>query len=81
AWRHRLPPGAALHGPDPARGEGQYWVVTAGSLSLDGAAALPTLSAAFVFPEDAAPQAVAGPGGAEVMVLQYPRGRAHLGPG
>lgn len=81
AWRHRLPPGARLRGPDPAAGDGQYWVVTAGSLSAGGAAPMPRLSCAFVFPDDAAPETTAGPGGAEVLVLQYPRGRAHLAAG
>lgn len=77
AWRHRLPPGAALRGPDPREGEGQYWVVTAGSIAPDGMD-LPPLSCAFVFPADGPAEAMAGPGGAEVLVLQYPRGRAHL---
>lgn len=77
AWRHRLPPGASLTGPDPTEGEGQYWIVTAGTLALDGQD-LPPLSCAFVFPEDGPAQAAAGQGGAEVLVLQYPRGRAHL---
>lgn len=78
AWRHRLPPGAGLQGPDPAEGEGQYWVVTAGTLALGAGAPMPPLSCAFVFPGDAPAEATAGPGGAEVLVLQYPRGRAHL---
>jgi hypothetical protein len=39
---------------------------------------MPPLSCAFVFPTEAAAEATAGPGGAEVLVLQYPRGRAHL---
>ena len=78
AWRHRLPPGAALRGPAPSRGEGQYWVVTAGGLAFGEGASLPPLSCAFIFPDGAPAQALAGPGGAEVLVLQYPRGRAHL---
>jgi len=52
--------------------------VTAGSLSLGGAAPLPPLSCAFVFPDEPAAEAMAGPGGAEVLVLQFPRGRPHL---
>jgi redox-sensitive bicupin YhaK (pirin superfamily) len=80
AWRHRLPPGAALRGPDPATGDGQFWVITSGTLALNGGAPMPTLSCAFVFPDEAAAAAQAGPGGAEVLVLQYPRGRAHLAP-
>lgn len=68
AWRHILPPGAALEGPDPAQGMGQFWVVTAGA--LDG---MPPLSLVFVNPEDAPRHAVAGPEGAELLILQYPR--------
>jgi hypothetical protein len=79
AWRHRLPPGAGLRGPDPMQGEGQYWVVTAGSLTL-AEAVLPRLSCAFIFPADGPAEVLAGAGGAELLVLQYPRGRAHLGP-
>ncbi|MEI6162387.1 MAG: hypothetical protein WCP77_21350 [Roseococcus sp.] len=68
AWRHILPPGAALTGPDPAAGMGQFWVVTGGS--LDG---MPPLSLIFVNPEEAARTAVAGEEGAELLILQYPR--------
>jgi hypothetical protein len=81
AWRHRLPPGARLRGPAPAKGDGQYWVVVAGSLAIGDAAPLPPLSCAFVFPDEPAAEAVAGAGGAEFLVLQYPRGRPHLGTG
>jgi hypothetical protein len=81
AWHHRLPPGARLRGPAPGEGDGQYWVVVAGSLALGDAAPLPPLSCAFLFPDEAAAEAVAGAGGAEFLVLQYPRGRAHLGVG
>ncbi|MBX9750340.1 MAG: hypothetical protein K5Q68_12210 [Roseococcus sp.] len=68
AWRHILPPGVALEGPDPAQGMGQFWVVTAGE--LDG---MPPLSLIFVNPDDAPRQAIAGPEGAELLILQYPR--------
>ena len=36
AWRHRMPPGSRLEGADPATGDGQFWVVTAGSLEFAG---------------------------------------------
>lgn len=68
AWRHILPPGAALTGPDPALGMGQFWVVTAGE--LDG---MPPLSLIFVNPDEAPRTAIAGPQGAELLILQYPR--------
>lgn len=76
ARRHRLAPGAAFTGPDPARGLGQFWLVTAGSL-LDEMP-LPPLSLGFVYPEEEAARVTAGAEGAEVLVLQYPRNPAHL---
>ncbi len=71
AWRYTLAPGQAVAGPDPADGRGQYWVVTSGSLTHDGEA-LPGMSCAFVYPDDAPFQAVAGPGGLEVVAMQFP---------
>ena len=73
AWRHRLPAGTGVTGPDPASGAGQYWVVTAGSLVATDGAELPRLSTIFVQPDDPAYPARAGAGGAEVLVLQSPR--------
>lgn len=67
AWRHILPPGSALEGPDPAQGMGQFWVVTAGE--LDG---MPPLSLVFVNPDEAPRRATAGAAGAELLILQYP---------
>lgn len=68
AWRHLLPPGGALTGPDPRQGMGQFWVVLGGS--LDG---MPPLSLMFIPPEDAPCRSLAGAEGAELLVLQYPR--------
>lgn len=73
AWRHRLPAGASVRGPEPSGGAGQYWVVTAGTLAQDDGTELPPLSTIFVQPGDAAFGARAGAGGLEVLVLQYPR--------
>jgi hypothetical protein len=78
AWRHRLPPDAALKGIDPATGDGQFWVVTAGGLRAADGAALTPLSCAFVAPEEQPFAAVAGEAGLEIVVVQFPRGRAHL---
>ena len=75
AWRYALPAGAHIAGPDPADGRGQYWVVTSGSLT-HGGEALPRLSCAFVYPDDAAFEAVAGAEGVEVIAMQFPL-RAH----
>ncbi|MDO9712106.1 hypothetical protein [Paracraurococcus lichenis] len=79
AWRHRLAPGAALQGPDPASGDGQFWVVTRGSLRAADGTALPPLSVAFVAPDEPPFVATAGEEGLEVLLLQYPRGRDHVG--
>jgi hypothetical protein len=67
-----LPPGGSAIGPDPARGNGQYWVVIAGSLLRDGIE-LAARACVFLSPEEAAFTAVAGPGGLEVLALQFPR--------
>ncbi|MBY0337171.1 MAG: hypothetical protein K2X11_11185 [Acetobacteraceae bacterium] len=68
AWRHVVEAGAALRGPDPSGGKGQFWLVLRGA--LDG---LPPLSLLFVGPDEPALEASAGPEGAEVLVMQYPR--------
>ncbi|WP_431271898.1 hypothetical protein [Dankookia sp. P2] len=81
ARRHRLPPGAALQGPDPADGDGQFWVVTAGALRAADGATLPALSCAFVGPEEAPFAVTAGKAGLEVVVMQYPRWRDHVAAG
>lgn len=80
AWRHRIAPGAALVGPDPAEGDGQYWVVTAGRLRAAGAAdALAPLSCLFVAPGEPALAAEADPAeGADIVVMQFPRFRDHV---
>lgn len=77
AWRYRLAPGERMAGPDPARGLGQFWVVTAGRLLREGAA-LPPLSLGFLRPDDPAGDAQAGPEGLELLVVQYPRNPAHV---
>ena len=71
AWRYTLEPGETVSGPDPSTGRGQYWVVISGSLIRD-AETLPKLSCAFVFPGDAAFQAMAGAEGLEVIAMQFP---------
>ena len=81
AWRHRLPPGAALEELDPASGDGQFWVVTSGSLHTPSGEALPPLSCAFVAPDEPPFAAVAGGAGLEVVVVQFPRGRDHVAAG
>ncbi len=76
AWRYTIEPNQRLTGPDPTKGRGQYWVVTAGSLIHDGEA-LKKLSCAFVYPDDPAFQANAGPEGAEIVAMQFPLHKTH----
>ena len=71
AWRYSLAPGETVTGPDPATGRGQYWVVTAGSLTHDNKD-LPKLSCAFVYPDDESFEAIAGADGVEVIAMQFP---------
>ncbi|HEU0218012.1 MAG TPA: hypothetical protein VFQ90_15235 [Stellaceae bacterium] len=70
-WRYRLPPGAALAGPEPAASGGQFWLVLGGTLSAAGSAFLGVNSTIFVGPDDGPLAATAGPGGAEALCLQY----------
>jgi hypothetical protein len=76
AWRYAVAPGEKITGPDPSDGRGQYWVVTGGSMEHAGMA-LDRLSCAFVYPDDAAFQAVAGSQGAEIIAMQFPRHASH----
>ena len=71
AWRYSAAQGETITGPDPAKGRGQYWVVTSGSLVRDGET-LPKLSCAFVFPDDVPFHAVADSNGMEVIAMQFP---------
>jgi len=72
ALRYVLPAGASAIGPDPKDGDGQYWVVIAGSLLQDGIELAPR-SCVFVAPDEPAFTAVAGAQGLEVLALQFPR--------
>jgi hypothetical protein len=76
AWRYCVTPGAAVTGPDPANGRGQYWVVTAGTLTHAGTT-LPKLSCVFVYPDDPPFAAIAGPDGSEIVAMQFPWRLAH----
>ena len=73
AWRHRLPSGASLRGADPALGGGQFWLVLSGSLTVTDPEPLAPKSCVFVGADEAAPIVVAGPSGAEVLCMQFPR--------
>ncbi len=72
-WRYTAPAGGAVTGPDPASGGGQFWLVSAGSASVSGGALLPVQSCVFVAPDDAAARLVAGPAGADLICMQFPK--------
>jgi hypothetical protein len=75
-WRYTVKPGGVAHGPDPATGGGQFWLVSAGMAQVPGGALLPVKSTAFVAPDDAAMAMTAGPMGADLLCMQFPK-RAH----
>lgn len=77
AWRYRLPPGASLTGTDPALGGGQFWLVLSGSLKVTDPTPLAPKSCVFVGADEAAPIVHAGPAGAEVLCMQFPRPASH----
>jgi hypothetical protein len=70
-WRYRIAPDRPFAAPDPAGGGGQYWIVAGGEAVVDGVA-LGRLSCLFVGPYDPQPALVAGPAGADLIVLQFP---------
>ena len=72
ARRIRLTSDARETGPDPSRGAGQFWLVLAGAMQVADAA-LPALSCVFVHPDEPALAPIAGPQGAEILVMQFPR--------
>ena len=72
AWRYRVAAGERIVGPDPATGRGQYWVVAEGTMICSDDS-LPRLSCSFVNPDEAPLEAVAGPDGMDVVVMQFPR--------
>lgn len=76
ALRYDLPAGTRVTGPDPAGGNGQYWVVIGGTLLHDGTE-LPQLACIFLSPDEAAFTAVAGSGGLRVLALQFPRAKVN----
>jgi len=70
-WRYRIPGGQAVDGPDPAMGDGQYWVVLSGGLIMDGWVLSP-LSCIYLQRSDAPLELAAAPGGVEMLGLQFP---------
>jgi hypothetical protein len=72
-WRYTVPASGSVTGPDPSGGGGQFWLVSAGSAAVGAGALLPAQSCIFVAPEDEAACLIAGPGGADLICMQFPR--------
>lgn len=72
-WRYTVQAQDFATGPDPSRGGGQFWLVNAGSVAVDGGALLPVQSCIFVAPHDTALRLQAGPAGADVLCMQFPK--------
>ncbi len=72
SWIWRLGPGGEAVLPAPIDGGGQYLIVAAGTLAVDGRA-LGRLSTVFVSTEETAFTAQAGDDGLDLLVLQFPR--------
>jgi len=73
SWRYTVRPGGVAVGRDPASGGGQFWIITGGSAHVPGGAPLPVKSAVFVGPDDVAMQMTAGPMGADLICMQFPK--------
>jgi hypothetical protein len=73
ALRYRVPKGAAITGPDPAGGQGQYWLVLDGEMRTAAGAVLPPKSCVFVSADEPA-QHVEGASSTplDVLVMQFP---------
>jgi hypothetical protein len=72
-WRYTVPPNGSIIGPAPSAGGGQFWLVSAGSALVAGGQLLPVQSCIFVAPEDPAATLGAGPGGADLICMQFPK--------
>lgn len=72
ALLYRVPPGAAIEGPDPASGGGQYWVVLDGTMRASDGASLPPHSCVFVSRDEPAQRFAAASAPADVLVMQFP---------
>lgn len=68
----RLPPGGSVNTPPPSAGSGQSLLVTAGSI-FHGGSVCGRLSALFIPPDSPTLELTAGTGGADVLLLQFPK--------
>jgi hypothetical protein len=73
AWRYRVPPHAAVTGPNPNASRGQTWLVVGGSAVPRGDASLSAPTCLFVYPHETPLAIAAGALGAELLCLQYPK--------
>lgn len=76
-WRYRIPSATRVGGPDPSEGGGQFWIVLSGSAWAADAALLPANSCIFVGPSDESLWVTAGPEGADMLCVQFPRLAQH----
>jgi hypothetical protein len=76
-WRYTVKPAGIAKGPDPSTGGGQFWLVSSGTAHVAGGALLPANSCVFVAPDDAALEMFAGPAGADLLCMQFPKHARH----
>lgn len=72
AYALKLAPGAQTAGPDASKGNGQYLIVTKGSVNYQGKE-YKAISIAFTKPDEGYFPIIAGPDGLEALVLNFPR--------
>ena len=75
-WRYTVPANGSLTGPNPSAGGGQFWLVASGTAAVVGGSLLSAQSCIFVGPDDLAASLTAGPLGADLICMQFPK-RAH----
>lgn len=72
AFSIKLKPGATMAGPDVSNSNGQYLIVTKGSLNYQGKE-YGAISIGFTKPNEGSFPIVAGPEGVEALLLNFPR--------
>ncbi len=72
AYALKLAPHAQVAGPDASKGNGQYLIVTKGSVNYQGKE-YKAISIGFTKPDEGYFPIVAGPEGVEALVLNFPR--------
>lgn len=72
AWSVKLAPGASMTTPDVSQTNGQYLIVTKGSLRFQGKD-YGAISIGFTKPQEGSFPIVAGPEGVEALILNFPR--------